>query len=223
MEHLSDKEQIALFKTWWKQYGFSLSLAIIVGLFLGFGWRYWQGHQLQQSAKASEIYSAVLVAKDKKDKDVLPEYVANLTRDYARTPYASLGQLILANEYVDQENYTEALNDLQWVVDNSDISFLKQLASVRSARIYMQQNNYSEAMTVLDAVDSNAYQALVNELKGDIYIKQGKDDLAASSYKKAYNELSDLQQSSETLKMKMQQFSSGKPAQATISKDDTVS
>jgi len=58
---MTDREQIDMLKKWWKDYGQSIAIAIMVGLVLSFGWRYWRAHQQQQVEQASSLYQTMMI------------------------------------------------------------------------------------------------------------------------------------------------------------------
>ena len=51
MNNLSNKEQADLVKAFWNDYGRWISIAILIGLLVGFGWRWHNNHEQKQQMK----------------------------------------------------------------------------------------------------------------------------------------------------------------------------
>lgn len=187
MNDLTDKEQIELIKKWWRQYGLVVSIAIVIGLAIGFGWRYWHKHRIVKAEEASLIYSEMQNAAAENKFDVAQGLATRLINEYRNTPYASLGALLWARDAVLQNNLELAREKLDWVIKNGKMVSLKQIARVRAARILSVQKKYQTALNILKAIDDPAYQPLIDTVKGDIYNAQGKKALAKKSYQAAKN------------------------------------
>ena len=56
---------------------------------------------------------------------------------------------------------------------------------MRLARVQLQLEKYDEALATLSATLPAAFSAGVEEVKGDIYFKQGKTELARNAYQAA--------------------------------------
>ena len=212
IDDLSDKEQIELFKKWWKQYGWGLLFAILLGLTLGYGWRYWHQHQAERNMQASSLYMQLVAIKDS-SSDKAKEIVALLDQRYHATPYASFAHLFLAKQEVTGEHYAKAMDQLTWVQEHGSMEALKNLASLRKARILLNNHHYEKALTELTAVKGDDYQGQVTLIQGDIYAAQGKDEQARKAYRQAQASLSKLGVSDPILGMKLIQLGEAVSAQ----------
>lgn len=182
IQDLTDKEQIELIKKWWNQYGKIALIAIIVGLAIGFGWRYWRQHKIVQAENASMVYEQLQDAAAQKQFAKTAPLAQKLIKDYRDTPYASMGALIAARDAVLQNNLQLALTKLQWIINNTKSNSLKQIARLRSARILLAQKKYQAAINTLKTVDDPVYRPLINSVKGDIYHAMGKTAQANQFY-----------------------------------------
>ena len=189
MDNLSDKEQVELLKKWLREYGVAITVAIIFGLGLGFGWRYWHRHKIEQAEHASMVYQQLQVAASQNQFNIARMLATQLINKYHSTPYASMAALLWARDAVLQNNLKLALAKLQWVVKNGKTVSLKQIARLRAARILLAQKKYQPALNLLKTVDDPVYQPLVDSVKGDIYGAMGKTALAKKSYKFAQSGL----------------------------------
>lgn len=187
MNDLTDKEQIELIKKWCREYGVVIGIAIVIGLAVGFGWRYWHRHKVVKAEQASIIYTEMQNAASQKKFTVAQALAARLMTQYRSTPYAGMGALLSARDAVLQSNLKLALDKLQWVIKNSKMASLKQIARVRAARILLATKQYQAALNILKTVDDPMYQPLIDSVKGDIYRALGKNKLAQQSYQAAKN------------------------------------
>ena len=62
---------------------------------------------------------------------------------------------------------------------------LAYVARTRLAAVQLQTEQYEQAMTTLAIEFPDEFAALAEELRGDIFAMQGKDDEAISAYRKA--------------------------------------
>lgn len=201
----TDREQIEMIKKWWRDYGKTLLIAIIIGLALGFGWRYWRQHKVQVSQQASSLYQAMTIASAKKDQKTAAVFADKLMKEFSNTAYASLAALISAKNEVNENHLDKAYQDLQWVMKNSNVDSFKQIARIRAARILIQENKAKEALTLLSTVDDKSYGALINETKGDAYAALGDKKSALKAYKAAKLGLLEMGITNPILQMKMAQ------------------
>lgn len=202
-EYLSDKEQIELFKTWWKDYGRGIALAVVLGLGIGFGWRYWNARQLQNEATASALYQQVLFSDEKGDVSTAVQTASLLTEKFSSSPYSSLASLLLAKDAVANNNLTLALVKLNWVIANSKEARLRQIARIRAARIFITQKQFDQATAILAIVDDKAFAPMIAEVRGDIFSAQGKKAEASKEYDLASKGMQDAGVSDPLLQMKI--------------------
>lgn len=185
-DYVTDREQIETIKRWWNDYGKVLAIAILIGLIIGFGWRYWRQHKLRRASHASAIYQEMATAVSKNDEKMAIIYADKLIQNYANTPYASMAAFLWSSDAVAKKKYPFALAKLQWVIKNSDVAQFRQIARIRSAEILIQQNKAKQALVTLTTVDDKAFAPVIEEVKGDALSAQG-DVMAA---KKAYAQAS---------------------------------
>lgn len=184
-EQFSDKEQVEMLKKWWREYGIVIMVAIVLGLAIGFGWRYWHRHKEEKAVEASMIYQQVQNAAARKQFKMAQSLAARLMEHYRSTPYAAMGALLWARDAVLQNNLKIALDKLNWVIKHGKLDSLKQIARLRAARVLLAEKRYQPALNSLKTVDDPVYEPLIESVKGDIYRALGKDKLAKQSYQAA--------------------------------------
>ncbi len=184
-DYVTDREQIEQIKSWWKNYGRGIAIAIIVGLIIGFGWRYWHQHKIRKAEQASSIYQSMMVAMARQKSTLANQYAKQLIDQYASTPYASLGGLLWARSALDQSKFQLAFDKLQWVVKHSKMESVRQIARLRSARILLEQGKAKSALAMLQVVDDKTYQPLISMVEGDAYSTLGQKAKALKAYQSA--------------------------------------
>ncbi|WP_423063802.1 YfgM family protein [Candidiatus Paracoxiella cheracis] len=187
MSDLTDKEQVEMIKKWWREYGLVITVAVVIGLAVGFGWRYWHRHKVMKAEEASIIYTEMQNAAAQNKFDDAQALASRLMTHYRNTPYAGMSALLWARDAVLQNKLNVALEKLQWTIKNGKMASVKQIARVRAARILLAEKQYQPALTLLKTVDDPTYQPLINSVKGDIYRARGNNKLAKQAYQAAKN------------------------------------
>lgn len=185
MANAVDKEQIEMLSHWWKSYGKGIFFAIIIGLIIGFGWRYWYHKKANYKAEASMVYQGVLNATAAKQPKSASSLLTTLKKKYGDTPYASLGALLVAGNDANANQLDQALVQYKWVTSHSKVSSFKQIARIDAARILLAQKQYDKALAELTSVSDKTYLPLVNSIKGQIYLAQGDKAQAKKAFSSA--------------------------------------
>jgi predicted negative regulator of RcsB-dependent stress response len=186
IDYANEHEQWQAIKGWFKQNGLFLAIVIILSLAASFGWRYWQQHALEKRQEASQLYDQLLTANQLDASGASLTRIADeLQREYPRTPYASLAALLEAKAAVSQNNLTKAADKLQWIIQKTGDDDLRTIAQLRLARILLAQKQPDQALQLLNQVKEKDYLAAVDQVRGDIYLSQGKTAQARDSYQAA--------------------------------------
>ncbi|OGT45604.1 MAG: hypothetical protein A3E82_08895, partial [Gammaproteobacteria bacterium RIFCSPHIGHO2_12_FULL_38_11] len=171
--YVSEKEQIESIRKWWRENGKFLIIAIVIGLGIGFGWRYWHAVQVRHELKASMIYQSILQADADNKVSTVQGGATLLMRDYSASPYAALSALLFAKVAVAQNDLPAALSNLQWVIDHSNQKRLQQIARLNSARILLSQGKAADALMQLKTVSDKSFMPAIDWVKGDIDKQEG--------------------------------------------------
>lgn len=201
----TDNEQIEILKKWWADYGKWVVMAVIIGLAVGLGWRYWQRQQVVNHQQASLLFQQLVVADSQSKSDTVMQMAAEITKRYAQSEYAALANLMAAKNAVLQNNNDAAIQKLQWAMDHSDNKSIKQIARLREARVLLTQNKAQEAQKVLSIVNDKTFQPAIDEVQGDIYTALGDPVKAHQSYQAAQIGLSAVLGEDRLLSMKLAQ------------------
>lgn len=200
--YASDEEQLEALKNWWKENGSSLITSVAIVLVVFFGARWWQDSRQATAEAASEIYDGIIqqiaLVQDSGFDDAtlaaMESSYDTLRNDFPDSIYARFGALLLASVYAEQENYTQAEAELQWVMNNQELGFMKSaeqevflIARVRLARVLIAQDRAQEALNLLSEVEPGTMAATYAEVQGDAYAQLGQAEQARAAYERAIN------------------------------------
>lgn len=184
MDHFStEEEQIEAIKKFWKENGIPIIVGAALGLGGLWGWRFYNGQQLQAQEQANDAYNVAMdaLAANETDTSVLKQFI-DANKD---TTYAVMAALQLAKVAVEHDDLAEAEKQLQWAADNVADVAIQDLALLRLARVQGELEKYDAAKATLDKVSSEAFQAQAYTVKGDVLAKQSLYNEAQESYSKA--------------------------------------
>lgn len=202
--YTTEEQQLEALKKWWAKYGnMVLTLVLVVAISVS-GYRYWQHHRQVIAETASMQFDHMMKAVKEKDQATAIAKAERLMNEFEKTPYASLGALMLAKEAVEANDYLKATAHLNWVLEHASVNDFKLIARTRLARILMSEHKFDEALSVLNIQNTNGYETLIQELKGDIYLAQNKLDEAKQALTKAWQTAPETAKSRLVLRMKLE-------------------
>lgn len=185
----TEAEQMDMVKKWWRQYGRYLLLAVMVGLLVGYGWRYYQQYKQRQAAAASIFYqqmTAQPLQGHAQKEDAMSVLAAHsLLKRFPKTAYANMASFWLAKNEILARRWSGALTYLQPVISGGKTPLIRQIARLRTARLLKFEKKYTAALAVLDEVSSSVYLPMIEETRGDIYVSQNYWLKAKASYAQA--------------------------------------
>jgi len=129
----SEAEQMERAKSWLKANGIWIIAGIAIGAGGLGGWRWYQERREHQAETASARYEELVDAFSRRDNVRGTTLLEELNREYAWTPYASLGTLIAARVQVEANELDKAAAGLKSVMDNAKDDELKMVARLRLA------------------------------------------------------------------------------------------
>jgi predicted negative regulator of RcsB-dependent stress response len=183
----SEAEQLERAKGWLKTNG----IWIIAGIAIGAGglgaWHWYQDRRNAQAENASARYEELVDAFTRNDKARGMTLLDQLNREYAWTPYASLGSLIAARVQVESNELDKAAASLKSVMDNAKDDELKMLARMRLARVQSAMGKYDDALATLKVENGGEFAPRLSDARGDVLLAKGdragalKEYLAARS------------------------------------------
>ncbi|HET8707515.1 MAG TPA: tetratricopeptide repeat protein [Pseudomonadales bacterium] len=188
----NEDEQLNAIKTWWKDNGNSVFWGIIVAVVAVLGWRFYDTRTQQAGESAALIYQAVAEASQKEATDPnSPEQIKlfqnakKLMEEYESTSYAQFAALFLARDAVAKKDWPEAEKQLSWVLAHKPKDEIKNIATLRLARVQAAKGDYDSALKTVETVTGAQEKGQVEEIKGDIYKAKGDTQKARAAYQAA--------------------------------------
>jgi len=184
MSHYEDEAEVEQLRRWWRENWMALAGGLVLGLAGIFGWEAWQHARTTKAEHASRLFEDLKrVSADRTER--ADELWQQLSTEYARTPYAAQGALLLASQAATRQDWSSAQSRLEWVREHTDDSGLKKIAQLRLARVLWQLQKPDEALALLDVADGDPFAALYQELRGDIQFSKGDREAARAAWQKA--------------------------------------
>lgn len=203
----SEFEQGEQFKLFWKKYGKIISTAILL-IFLGaISWQLWQRYQTKQAEQASVLYDQLVAFNATRQISEAKEVAENISKSFRFTIYATMAKLWLAEQAIAEQKYSAAINYLKAAKKGENDKRIKQIITLRLARIYIQQKLYTDALVLLDKPIEQSFAYVVYELKGDVYRIRKNIPRAQNAYQQAISAFK--QESPEKIRVEMKLNSLG--------------
>ena len=183
----SEEQQVEAIKKFWDDNGNSLIAGLIIGLSGFVGFNYYKDYQLDKELATSDAYQVMLESSASDNKAFVAEGEKFIT-EHGESSYASLTALSLAKEAANEKDWPKVESHLNTAIERAKNEGIKAIATTRLARVQVQQEQLDKALATLSSQLPASFKATVEEIKGDIYIKQGKKDLARNAYQAAIDE-----------------------------------
>jgi predicted negative regulator of RcsB-dependent stress response len=213
--YATDDEKVEALKKWWKENGKSLLIGVAIGLIAVFGWRAWVDYRNTQAQQASAAYEQMMLSMSQEQADAAIQEGEQIISRYSNSPYAVLTALAVAKLKLDKKEPVAARSHLQWAMEHAGMTGLQHVARIRLARVMIAQGEDKAALKLISGVQAGSFAAEYDELRGDIYRKQGEDQMAASAYQKALGELAPGSRNSFLLQMKLNDLTGSGPQDAS--------
>ncbi|SIN74194.1 tetratricopeptide repeat protein [Salinivibrio sp. ES.052] len=173
--YTTEEQQVEAIKKWWRDNGKAVVIGAVVGLGALYGWRYFQSQQLENKEQASQQYEQALSTIERGDTVALSQL-----EDH--DGYRALAALQLAQKQVEQGELESAREQLQIAKQSVKDEALYGLVVTRLARVEAELGDYEAALNELDNITASSWTAKVQEIRGDILLRQGDSDAARDAY-----------------------------------------
>lgn len=200
---LEEQEQLDELKAWWKRWGnyviFGMS-ALLIGVA---GYQYWKNHTASQAAEAAVYFDAMQQALGAGDNKKAREQGAILIDKFGRTAYATRAAMLLAGINAEGRDTKSAKAQLEWVVEHTREAALRDVSRLRLASLLLDEKQYDAALKHLNAAHTDAFGPRFDDLKGDVYLAQGKTAEARAAYSAAHAKLEEANPLRGIVEMKL--------------------
>ena len=215
---LEEQDQLDDLKAWWNRWGNLVTAVIVAACIAAAAVQGWRWYTARQSEEASALFTGLTQALRAQDVNKAKEAAAQLTDKYSRSGYAARGALVLAKMLFDSGDAAGARAQLQWVIDKSDETDLKEIARYRLAEVLVNEKQYDEALKLLDAKHGAPYAGLYADLRGDALAMAGRTPEARAAYEDALAKLDAKSTYKQYVQVKLDALGGAKaPAPAALS------
>ncbi len=204
IEILDDHEQGEVVRRWLAQYGSALLGGVVLGIGALIGVQQWQNYSVEQRAEGALQFQQLVEAYDSRDLDLAERLGADIKERRTNTPYASLAALREADSALDSGDLDKTAASLQWVVEHGGDAALKDLATLRLARIRLAQGDAQQALSLAGNFAGGAFAALAAEVRGDALADLGRPEEAAAAYREGLQGDGAQFARSDVLRMKLE-------------------
>ena len=211
MSEYSEAEQMERAKGWLKTNGIWIIAGIAIGAGGLGGYRWYEERRNVQAETASARYEELVDAFTRNDKARGMTLLDQLNREYAWTPYASLGTLIAARVQVEANELDKAAAGLKSVMDTAKDDELKLVARLRLARVQAAQGKYDDALATLKVEDGGEFAPRLADTRGDVLLAKGDRAGALREYLAARTGKTDGQVDTELLDLKIRDLGGTPP------------
>ncbi|SEK73448.1 Putative negative regulator of RcsB-dependent stress response [Colwellia chukchiensis] len=188
--HQTEEQQVEAIKKFWQDNGNAIIAGLVIGLGGFIGLNYYKDHKLQQELNASEAYQNMLEIAGQ-DSATFTSAGEAFMAEHKASSYAMLTAMALAKTAAENQDWAQAQGYLTTAIAESVDDGMKAIATVRLARVQLQLAAYEQALATLATKLPASFDASVEEIKGDIYTKQGKTELARNAYQAAIDAATD--------------------------------
>ncbi len=204
----TEDEQVEAIKKWWRENGISIIAGIAIGLTAIFGWRAYENHTAMQAEAASTLYEQMLVSSRENDRENIHIYADRIIADYNSSTYAVFATFMLAKLAAESGDLEKAEIHLRWVLENNSQTEFGHIARLRLVRVLIANDKLDLATNMLNINKPGEFVARYEELRGDIFVKQGKTKEAQQAYQKALTNIVATAGAQSVLQMKLDDLGS---------------
>lgn len=208
MSAYSQQEELEEFKAWWKNYGASLVIGVVLGVAILVSYRFWTQHREAQREAASALYDQMLGELRANKQDALGSG-EKLLAEYKATPYAGMAALLLARRAYESGDKAQARQRLEWAIANSEDA-TQHAARLRLARLLLDGGDVAPVAALVEVKDIAGFEAEYHELRGDLALAQQQHDAARAAYGEALKQIAPNSPYRQVLSMKLDDLGGGK-------------
>ncbi|MEI6894998.1 MAG: tetratricopeptide repeat protein [Colwellia sp.] len=180
----TEEQQVEAIKGYWQKNGTTIVAGITLG-FAGFiGFNLYQDNKLEQELSVSDSYQT-LIEQSGNDAESFTAKGESFINENGQSSYVSLTALALAKESASHQDWPQVQKQLTRAIELAPTDGIRAIASLRLARVQVQLEQYPAALATLNNNLPVSFTAAIEEIKGDTYLQQGKDDLARNAYQAA--------------------------------------
>ena len=192
MEFETEEQQIEAIKKWWKEYGVTIAVGLLLGLVGVFGYRYYIERQEFQMAETSDAYETVLaILNEQNDNEKFITEATAYNVDYKDTIYSNLLSFQMAKLAVNDDDLDTAGQHLKDILKSPQHGTIEHFARIRLGRVMLANDQADDALALIADAVGDEYRASYEMLRGDIWLSKGDRTRAHQAYAAAKAKASD--------------------------------
>lgn len=166
-----------------------MSILLIISILIA--WYFWNSNHsmvIKNSASSYQEISRLLTNSTKSSVKNINDNTNNVATKFIRdnnNNYAVFIALELAKNFVVQNLFDKAEQQLILALTKTNDKNLLSLTNIRLARIQLQLKKLDKALQTLNNVEGEAWLAMSEDLRGDIFFAKGDILAARNAYTKA--------------------------------------
>lgn len=189
LELMDEHEQSEFVRNWLRQNLNAIIIGLAVGIAALLGWNQWKAMGVQRAAQAQGQYAALVAAYEARDADAIAKLDAELRGRYEKTPYAVFAALRQAQAKLEANDTSAAAASLTWARDHANLEPLRDLATLRLARVRLAEGGAQAALDLATGITADPYKGLAAETRGDALLALGRAADAVLAYEEALTAL----------------------------------
>lgn len=202
----TDQEQIEMLQKFWRDYGNSIIIGVLVIVVALGGYNFYQSQAQKSREAASDVYQGLVVAVSEENDTTLEtvkKVSDELRADHKGSVYAIHAALYVAKFEMDAGSHENAIAQYDWVISNAKNQEYKDVALLRKARLVAQFDSVENGLALIDGQTSQSQEASFLETSGDFYQQLGRTDDAVAAYEAALVVVEEAQFNRPFLQLKL--------------------
>lgn len=181
----TDAEREELVKKWINDYWLTVVLIVVLAIAVLYGLKWFR--QSRQNILHEAAAEVLVVEKSLAENQLqtAADKTAILQQKHQDSSFSALTTLALAQKYFQAENYSAAIEQYDWLIQNAGDVAMRDIARLRKSRAQADAGNIEPAVSTLSTLEDSGFVVEGNLLKGDILLADGQFEEA----EKAYNSL----------------------------------
>lgn len=198
-------EQGEVVKKWLSENGSAIVMGLVIAFGGLFGFKQWQSWEVSNKQQASIEFEVMSELLTEGQLDAAMSNYQTLQDNYSSSPYTAMAALQMASARLVASQPDLAVNLYEFVVENGYPRAMSVIARERLARVHLELGDAEKALEVIQAEsDIPGFESRYAEVRGDIYLTQGKYDEAMAAYRNALDTLEAGEGDRATLVLKLE-------------------